>query len=131
MKRYLNIEVAVREYCKKTNTIVKSIRYTNKGRHIVLVTENKGVQYIKFDRELFYSFGKIFNTSGAGETINLGVLKRMIHSGIRKLVFLFEQGGSYWVDPIEFYQECKQFIRVTSSGETTISCPVSFLKPIS
>lgn len=109
---------------------IKSVTLFNKDRHMLL-TSGKGLKYwLLFKRELFKSFGKIFNYSGPGDSINQEWVTRALKENIAAFVFVYKQGSVYIIPPNELkeFAVMNETIRNTLSGERTMSFPVSFLR---
>lgn len=124
---------ACRVVAKARGWSVISTHPLNHKRHYTIrFRDNKGKDhryYVLFKRELFLSFGKIFGTEGAGESLNFELLQTMEHRGIEKLLFVYESGNVYEIDPTEFLwiAEKNQYKRTQKNGEFTASVPITAL----
>lgn len=112
---------------------ILTVNPTNHNRHYYLkIATKEGVLrlWVMFKRELFLSFGKIFNTEGAGESINHSILKQIVEEGLDKIVVVYESGNIYALEPQqwEWIAYKNRYIRKTESGEVTASVPIGKLE---
>ncbi|MAG76406.1 MAG: hypothetical protein CL811_06550 [Colwelliaceae bacterium] len=113
----------------KKETIVKS-QYMNNFRHYYLVTSTGTKYYLMYKRDFFYSFGKIFNLKGAGESMNKEFLRFALMNEIDEVIIAYESGKIYSLSPNKWMAYCQdnKTIRETTKGETTCSVPIGLLE---
>jgi hypothetical protein len=109
--------------------------YTHRGRHALIVTEDQSGRlsgvYVFFKREFFYTFGKIFNTEGVGETMNSEVYESIKRSLLlEEVLFVYGNGKVYSISPkklMEYVTEYRPFRLQKNNEEVTVSFPVGLL----
>lgn len=127
---------AIRTIAKLGGTYLIGRQPLNLERHYLLKfkkrTGETELVYLLFKRDVFKSFGAIFNTDGVGESINLGILNQIIENGIPRLCFAYPSGAIYEITPQAFLEQAYRngYFRRTSTGEMTASIPIKELKRI-
>lgn len=114
-----------------TQDRVTRIYPVNNERQFVFITE-KNMRYIQaFKRNFFMSFGKIFNMTGCGESVNQEMIEFAEKENIHNFIFVYENGSTYTIPVSEFkdYAESHETIRITISNEKTYSVPIKMLRP--
>lgn len=106
---------------------ILSITKTNDFKHSIISTDI-GNFYVLFKRDFFNSFGKIFNESGVGESINDDALRRAEETKAN-LLFVYTDGKIYTISSMLFRKLSKEnnWSRKTEAGELTYSIPVRYL----
>jgi hypothetical protein len=84
---------------------------------------------MKFQREFFNSFGKIFNKKEIGESVNKDLVEWALKNGIHN--FLFIHNGHIYLCPVKEFHDyaiANKTIRTTITNETTMSIPALMLE---
>lgn len=131
---------AVREACKiierNTQDTIKlgGVMKRNQFGHYTVTTE-KGLRYwMKFNREIFKTFGIQFQDqglAGAGESINLQWLDQAKALECTALVFVQPSGRVYcaYLEEFKTYEKNFGTTRHTdATGEVTVSIPIKLLR---
>jgi len=103
----------------------------NNDRHFILETDKRMKYQLIFKRDFFRSFGKIFGTTGLGESINEEMVEWALRNYIHNFIFVYENGYAYTIPVNEFhdYAMSHGMVRKTDkTGEITLSCPLKMLK---
>jgi hypothetical protein len=94
----LNFDNALRHFKQRMYIAKMSFRdlaiEANKQRYRYLEIDNYPY-LVCFKKELFLSYGKIYNESGAGETINQLELRQALSNHIKGIIYLYPEGNSY------------------------------------
>jgi len=128
-----NIEEAairVKDVFRQRGVKIVLDEYVNKKRHYILTTDGGSAYYILYKRAFFFSFGKVFNKEGVGESINESFINLAITRNITSFLVVYENGHVYMVTPKAWddYATINNTIRETDSGERTFSIPVNMLR---
>jgi len=115
----------------------KPVNYVEKYRkftHCVIVVEKKGVKsalYMLFKRKFFLTYGKRFDDSGFGESINVDCFKQLEKSKtLEKILFVYPDGTVLFASPDSWREfiEKNSTVRLTrATGEATTSVRLDVL----
>lgn len=104
--------VYVCKYLEEHGHKIRSVQNYNLGRHRLIQT-NKGIYYMIFKREFFYSFKKQFpqwskqNPTGYGESINMTFLNMALAKGAT-LLFIYPDKKIYKIYPNVVKNVCEK-----------------------
>ena len=106
---------------------ILNITRLNNLRHSIISTDI-GNFYVLYKSDFFNSFGVIFGDKGVGESCNEDSL-RYAEENKANLLFVYPDGKIYTISAMLFRKIATEnnWIRKTSTGETTYSIPVRYL----
>jgi len=105
---------------------VAEIKMVHGGKHAIVYTDSGMIYYVLFKREMFGSFGDIFNRKGIGESINAEALDLAMDRGAMLVLVAYPDGKVYSLTPDEWSRS--PYIRDTEDGERTISVPINWMR---
>lgn len=108
-----------------------SLKRGRRDEHFEMIVGTKHY-YCLFKKKFFYKFGEIFNTSGAGESINKDVLDYIEMWAYDAIIFIYPDKKVYFIDPYTWVDYVKEHntIRETSKNEVTTSVSIRLLQPL-
>jgi hypothetical protein len=110
---------------------VVDLKWINRHRHVLFITE-KGLKYhMMFKRRYFMSFGKCLAKEGPGESVNLEMVRWAIERDICAFLFVHPDTHIYMAPVVEVWEYGHDHgtIRQTlKTGEETMSLPVKCLR---
>ena len=128
VKEFAVIQEAVSFIRNKVD--VENVKKVNDGRHRAIESTDGTRYWLLYKREFFQSYGYQFEgESGYGESINKEILQEAIANDFDYLLFAYEDGKIYSIDPVKVrqYAELNETIRETKGGEETYSFSIDEL----
>jgi hypothetical protein len=100
----------------------------NNNRHAVIYTKKGLTYWLLYKREVFKSFGVIFDKQGVGDSINAEFLGMALNQKIDGFIFCYKQGIIYKISPREVFDY--HLVRETDkTEERTYSFPIMVETP--
>ena len=104
--QFLNFDHAMRHLAKalvlREKKTYTGFQYLNNKRYGVITLDNRDKYLVLFKRDFFMKFGEMFKDrgeTGLGESVNLDALKIAISRDFKKIVFVYEDGRIYEIEP--------------------------------
>ena len=127
MKQIQIFEVAHRRLIDrliKEGFKVVDMAWINKNRYCIIFGVEKNI-LIKFTRDLFNTFGKMFISKDSlerGDTVNYEELKMALHHNIEEIYTILPSGNTYMIKAQDFLMKCKSW--TNSLGKEVRSAPI-------